>query len=109
MYGMDQATGLGIPANKHLEQSIAHILQTPKGSVVGQRDYGSDLWLLLDRPINSITKMEVYSAVASALQQWEPRFVLQQVTLAPQENGIELSILGENLQDRVHLRTQVAL
>lgn len=70
---MNRLTGQRLGLRAHLMQSIADILVTPLGSRVMRRDYGSLVPELLDHPNNELTRLRVYSAVASALAKWEPR------------------------------------
>ncbi|TCV87257.1 hypothetical protein EDC16_105176 [Testudinibacter aquarius] len=57
----------------HIRQSIADILQTPVGSRIQRRDYGSILPLLIDRPISHGLALQIASASIVALQKWEHR------------------------------------
>lgn len=84
----------------HLRQSIVDILTTPKGSRVMRREYGSDLFRLIDAPMNRATLMDIYAAVAVALKRWEPRFRLESCKVASAEPGIAvLDLTGEYLPD----------
>lgn len=74
--GMSRTTGKPVAGIDHLWQSIADILGTPIGSRVMRRDYGSRLFALLDRPVNDELHVEIYAAIAEALDRWEPRFRL---------------------------------
>ena len=47
---MHRHTGEGISGTAHLRQSVFDILQTPTGSRVMRRDYGSTLFTLIDQP-----------------------------------------------------------
>ena len=94
MQGMNRVTGTSLSGIDHLRQSIVDILTTPLGSRVMHRDYGSELFDLIDAPINQRTLVDIYTATAKALQRWEPRFNLTRVY-------VEKIALG-----RVHLRLQ---
>ena len=94
MKGMSQTTGKPLSGIDHLRQSIVDILTTPLGSRVMHRDYGSELFDLIDAPINQRTLVDIYTATAKALQRWEPRFNLTRVY-------VEKIVLG-----RVHLRLE---
>ncbi|QSQ38924.1 GPW/gp25 family protein [Xanthomonas translucens] len=85
MRGMDATTGKWIEGDAHLAQSIAQILTTPLGSRVQRRDFGSLLPELIDQPFNDATRVRLYGATATALQNWEPRLLLKRVTLAQGE------------------------
>lgn len=72
--GMNASSGHAITDNEHIAQSIGDILLTPIGSRVMRRAYGSQLFNLIDQPVdNAITKLRVMSAIYSALYLWEPR------------------------------------
>ena len=79
MNGMDRITGKKLDGKAHLRQSITDILTTPKGARVMLRDYGSNLFRLVDAPCNPSTLIQIYAATAQALRKWEPRFKLNQV------------------------------
>ena len=79
MIGMDRNTGAPLAGDAHLVQSIADILTTPIGTRPMRRDYGSLLPELLDRPMNSATRLLLIMASAIALARWEPRIAVRQV------------------------------
>lgn len=74
--GMTRDTGKALSGLDHLWQSVADILGTPIGTRVMRRDYGSRLFDLLDQPVNPELTVEIYAAIAEALDKWEPRFRL---------------------------------
>ena len=57
--GMNAETGRELTGLEHLKQSIADILNTPIGSRVMRRDYGSRLFELIDAPINRSTVVDI--------------------------------------------------
>jgi len=81
MAGMAKFNGRKISGFDHLMQSIIDILSTPVGSRVMRRDYGSDLFRLVDEPANPQTIISIYAAVADALNKWEPRYQLQKIAI----------------------------
>lgn len=81
MIGMNAKTGKPLGGIDHLRQSVADILTTPLGSRVMLREYGSNLPDLVDRPGNLSTLVDVYAAAATALDRWEPRLRLTNVTV----------------------------
>lgn len=87
MSGLDRHTARAIGGDAHLAQSVTDVLMTPKGSLVLEREYGSDLPLLLDRPMNAATKVDLVQATAEALDRWEPRIVLRRVEIEAAEAG----------------------
>ena len=76
-----------------------------------RRNYGSRLYQLVDEPINQVLLVEIYTAVAEALGQWEPRFELTRVRVASiragqvvidldgvyQPQGTPLTLVGLNV------------
>ena len=81
MRGIDAHTGKAIEGLAHLQQSISDILETPYGTRVMRREYGSLLPYLIDQPFHAATRLRLYAATATALMRWEPRVQLSRVTM----------------------------
>ena len=79
--GMNSSTGRAITEMAHIRQSIRDILSTPVGSRVMRRDYGSDIFELIDGPLNGITRMRLMTATVMALLRWEPRIKVTAVSV----------------------------
>ena len=79
----------------HVKQSVEDILTTPLNTRVMRRDYGSALFDLIDKPLNSETKLDIIAATAEALSRWETRFILERVVLSQQEGKVILSLFGQ--------------
>lgn len=100
MNGTNASTGKWLTGIDHLRQSISDILNTPLGSRVMRRDYGSNLPFLVDAPMNAETLTDLYAATADALQKWETRIQVSQVTATSATPGsIEISLTGVYLPD----------
>ncbi|NDV27716.1 GPW/gp25 family protein [Desulfovibrio sp. JC010] len=100
MQGVCATTGKPLAGYAHLHQSIQDILTTPINTRVMRREYGSDVPDLIDAPMNADTLIDVFAAVAVALDRWEPRFRLEQVFVTSAEPGHwELAVEGEYLPD----------
>lgn len=100
MKGMCAVTGKPLSGYAHLQQSIADILTTRIGTRVMRREYGSDVPDLIDRPMNDETIIDVYAAVAVALDRWEPRFRLEQIYVISAVAGhMNVNLEGEYLPD----------
>lgn len=100
MLGTNAATGKALAGVDHLRQSIADILQTPIGSRVMRREYGSQLFALTDAPLNRSTAMDIIAATADAIAKWEPRIEVTKVTPAQDGNGqVSVSIEGKYKPD----------
>lgn len=98
--GMSRINGREITGIEHLRQSIVDILTTPIGSRVMRREYGSRLFELIDAPTNRETLVDIYAAVAEALNQWEDRLQLEQIDINSATKGqLVLTLTGKYLLD----------
>lgn len=80
--GMHITTGLAISEAEHIKQSVRDILSTPVGSRLMRREYGSEIFELLDHPQNGATRLRLMAATVMALLRWEPRIEVSSVSLA---------------------------
>ena len=97
MIGIGIQTGRKIEGTEHLAQSIHDILTTPKGTLVMQRAYGSDLPKLIDEPINGENLIDLYQATAEALDLWEPRIDLARIQVIDASPGrVDFELVDEN-------------
>lgn len=85
--GMARDTGLAIEDLDHIRQSVSDILQTPIGSRVMRREYGSLLSELIDQPQNDALHLQIMAVCYTALLQWEPRVSLTSITFNADYNG----------------------
>lgn len=85
---LNRKTGCLITETALIQQSIEDILTTPIGTRVMRREYGSELFQLLDQPHNGANRLRVMAAIITALTIWEPRVTIKQVELStPDLNG----------------------
>ncbi|MFB2831766.1 GPW/gp25 family protein [Aeromonas jandaei] len=77
--GMNAANGRVISATDHIIQAVRDILITPVGSRVMRRDYGSELFYLIDMPQHQATRLRLMAATVQALINWEPRITVTRV------------------------------
>lgn len=87
MIGTNRATGKRMSGLDHLKQSIIDILSTPQGTRILVRDYGSKVFDLIDNPQDDLTRIRLISATAGALARWEPRLLVERVTVTRLEQG----------------------
>lgn len=99
--GMNRQTGSALQGSAHIAQSIGDILNTPLGSRVMRRDYGSMLPDLIDQPLNAATRALFFGATALAISRWEPRLNIRRVSLSSGNSQGELAITIEG--DRTDL------
>ena len=90
-----------------IDQAIRVILRTPMGSDPHRPDFGSNLHLYLDYPVNQAVPHVVRETV-EAIQQWEPRCELVKVMPTIKESRITLRVQWK-LADGVQHETEVRL
>lgn len=90
--GMNAATGRAISATDHIIQSVRDILITPVGSRVMRRDYGSELFYLIDQPQHQATRLRLMAATVQALINWEPRITITKVDVLTGATASALTI-----------------
>ena len=81
---------------RDIDQSIRIILTTPKGADAHRPDFGSDLHLYIEWPVNGVTPHLVRETV-DALRRWETRISIVQV-----------KVLIEGAQIKVQVQWRVA-
>lgn len=74
-----------------IDQAINNILMTPRGSAPLRPDFGSDLFVSLDAPVNVAAPAMIRDA-HEALQRWEPRIVVERVVPSILASGVELQV-----------------
>lgn len=100
MAGINNLSGHRLTSLDHLHQSIRDILSTPIGSRVERREYGSNIFDLIDRPANNQTIIEIIAATADALRKWEPRFKLTRVEIPQVQVGhVTVNLFGVYILD----------
>lgn len=82
MKGMNATTGRAVSGLAHLYQSVGKIVSTPVASRLARREFGAEVFPLIDAPNNGATRTRLYAAVATALMRWEIRLKLTRVSLS---------------------------
>lgn len=100
---LSDRTGAALDGWASVQQSIATILATRLETRVFRRDFGSDLATLIDAPMTDETILALYVAVAEAIDRWEPRFELTQVSILPAASGALLMELHGSYYPRTHM------
>ena len=101
--GMDRATGREMSGLPYLRQRLADVVNTPIGTIVGRRAFGSRFFELVDRNVDDGFYMEAYTRLAEAIN--NPAnglddFRLRDMRLyQPGEHHIEIAVTGVLLVD----------
>lgn len=77
-----------------INQAIYTILRTPKGSVPHRPDFGSEIHLFIDQPVDVATPSLVRETFEAVLQ-WEPRVKIKTVNVQIIGAAVALSIHWE--------------
>ncbi len=88
-----------------IEQSIATILLTPKGTKIFEPEFGSELLNYLDRPAPQYIP-RIVAEVWRAIQRWEPRVNLLKVEVKPSFYTFEV-VLTYEVKELNTVKTQV--
>lgn len=107
--GMNKSDGTAIDDIDHIRQSITDILTTPVGSRVMRREYGSDIFTLIDAPINGATKMRLMAATVMAIINWEPRVKVTSMSIYITMNGEMVLDVTFERQDGARTKDSVAV
>jgi phage baseplate assembly protein W len=94
--GLNRFTGKPLSDFDHVAQSIGVIVTTPIGSRVMRREFGSEIFDLIDRPMTDRVILAVYAAAVLAIARWEPRYAVTGIKLlaADATGGISLAFEG---------------
>ncbi len=101
--GTDRTSGKLLTGAAYLRQRLADVINTPLGSVVGARDFGSRIYEMVDHNIDRRFYMNAYVRLAEAIN--NPAnglddFKLSEMTVESLGgNNFEFTILGESLID----------
>ncbi|NBJ32235.1 baseplate assembly protein [Serratia fonticola] len=85
--GMNRNNGQAISDIEHIRQSVSDILITPVGSRIMRREYGSQLFSLLDQPQNPALNLQIMAAIYGAVLRWENRIILTAVNISADASG----------------------
>ncbi|MEL4069593.1 GPW/gp25 family protein [Ochrobactrum sp. GPK 3] len=94
--GVNRVTFRPLSGFDHVRQSIEVILTTPIGSRIMRREFGSEVFDLIDRPLTDRVILAVYAAVVLAIAKWEPRFAVTgcRIDQADETGKLVLQIFG---------------
>jgi hypothetical protein len=73
-------------------QNIKVILTTIKGTDIHRPDFGSNLYLFLDQPMTAITRGKIMAEIVDAIEKWEPRVKIRNISLNKSYERLLISI-----------------
>lgn len=76
---------------KLVVQDFINAMNIPKGSKVGQPDYGSDIWNFVFEPNTADVQFQLENEVRRIASQ-DPRLILSTIKAFPKENGILIEL-----------------
>jgi len=96
--GLGPASGIGnvVQGVNDVNQCIAVILSTPKGTDPLRPDFACDLWQFIDYPVDAAIPA-IVAEITDAITRWEPRVKLLSVLCQLINNGTNANS-GANLQ-----------
>ena len=74
-----------------INQCIAIILRTPKGSVPHRPTFGSDIYKYIDYPVTS-AKANIIRESIDAINLWETRVIVDSVSIDINENQLNVKV-----------------
>ncbi|RCK36142.1 hypothetical protein TH9_05720 [Thalassospira xiamenensis] len=99
-HGMSRRNGAKLTKREHIGQSVEDILNTPVGTRIKRRQYGSHVFDLVDSPGNATGALQMIAATADAIERWEPRLILKNASVSVSANGqAQVSISGHIKDD----------
>lgn len=86
--GIDRETGRLLSDWDHVVQSLGVIFTTRIGDRVMRRVFGSAVPGLLGRNLTPSTILRFYTAIIIAVDLWEPRFRVREITYPGETNSV---------------------
>lgn len=74
---------------KPLVFEISDVLNTPKGANFGDPEYGSNRYLLIDKPIDALFRMRAFKETAAVILKYFPQLKLERMELIKGEDWSE--------------------
>ncbi|OLF53810.1 GPW/gp25 family protein [Pseudomonas chlororaphis] len=100
-------SGAVVEGLRDIDQSIRIILTTPKGADTHRPDFGSDLHLYIDWPVNRVAPHLVRETV-DALRRWETRISVVQVQVQIEGSQVTVRVQWRVADGVAQLTTEVS-
>lgn len=93
--GMNRNDGSPLEdAIDYLKQSVSDLINTPIGSRVMRRNYGSNVMEFIDSPINAYTLAQMQAYLANTLLIQEKQIALKKLTVQQKQKELLVNIEG---------------
>lgn len=85
-----------VEGNVKFQQDVKHLLETPRGSVLGNLDYGSELFAIIQRPVSQATGALIQNEIKSCIERNYSDIVIDTVDVSFEGRNIYVSIGMDN-------------
>lgn len=94
-------------STEKFREDLRTLLETQKGTLIGDPAFGSDLYQLLFEPANSSTAALIRQEVANTIEKYYNNIVINQVDVTYKTNTVQLhiyyNIFNTNIGDTIML------
>ena len=92
---------------KKFHEDLKVLLETKRGTLISDPDFGSNLYTLLYEPANQQTAAKIRQEIVLAIERYYEQVVIDQIDVAFKPHTVQLSIyyrmFNTNIQDTVML------
>ena len=94
-----------------INNAIINILMTQRGSLPGKPQFGSDLYKIIFKPIDSVTKSIIKNYIVEALGEFEPRVFVKSTVIKeiPEYNKLVVTINYEYIDKGLNIESNLNL
>ena len=96
-----------VVSNQKFRDDLLVLLETRKGSLIGDPEYGSNLHQLLFEPANEATANRIRMEVANTVEKYYDNFLIDRVDVTFKSHTVLLNIyyklINSNIEDSVML------
>ena len=93
--GLNRITGHPLTGWAHVQQSLHVIFSTRFGERIMRRNFGSSVPALLGNNLIPETLLRFYTAIIIAIELFEPRYKVTQISYPPAQNSADLLKQGQ--------------
>ena len=94
-------------SNNKFQDNLKVLLETRKGTLIGDPDFGSNLYQLLFEPANAATAAEIRQEVATVIEKYYPNVVVDSVDVTYKPTTLQLSIFYRIINTNIEETTML--